>query len=88
MLVLESELNRAHLQREVDEVRQQVQAIGERLRSAGTLAGIVGSVISNLANHPPAASAQKPAGRSFFQLGNIARLATGMWKLFRSGNPG
>jgi len=86
LLVLESELNRAHLIRELGAVKHEIHSLTERIRSAGAIARLTANVISTLSDsfsngHDGTHS------RRFFTLGNFARAGVGIWKLFRSREP-
>jgi hypothetical protein len=85
LLILESELNRAHLIREIGAVKQEFHALTERIRSAGAIAKMTADVISTLSDSFSNGGSAKPQSRRFFSLGNFARAGVGMWKLFRSG---
>jgi hypothetical protein len=85
LLILESELNRTHLLREIQEVKTEVRAATEKLRSASVIARLAADALSSLAGGGAndTAPEKKPAGK-FFGLGNLARLTAGIWKVFRA----
>jgi len=83
LLVLESELNRAHLIREIGAIKNEIHNLSERIRSAGAIATLTADVISTLSDS--FSNGGGPKGpRRFFSLGNVARAGVGIWKLFRS----
>jgi hypothetical protein len=83
LLVLESELNRAHLIREIGAVKHEIHTLTERIRSAGAIASLTADVISTLSDSFSNGNDRKHQ-RRFFSLGNFARAGVGIWKLFRS----
>jgi hypothetical protein len=83
LLVLESELNRAHLVREIGAVKHEIHNLSERIRSAGAIASMTANVISTLSDSFLNGNSSK-GQRRFFSLGNVARAGVGIWKLFRS----
>jgi hypothetical protein len=93
LLVAESELNRAHLLTDCEELGEHARHWKEQARKAGSIASTAALVAGAAGVARKLYRARKPAGEDgnggwLSKVANSARLAASLWLLFRSRSRG
>ena len=84
MLVLESELNRVQLLKELDELQVETQRLADQMRVLGSLAAEVRSVLEMVFKVQRAFSDTKEKFPKFFDILKGARAGARLWSAIRS----
>ncbi len=84
MLVLESELNRVQLLKELDELKVETQRLADQMRVLGSLATNVSSALELVFKVQQAFSTTKEKFPKFFGILKGARAGASLWSAIRS----
>ena len=81
LLIAESNLNRAHLVRELQAMDHDIQALAQQIKTAGSIISIAASLFSCF-QQPKAAAAEKPSWLQNILKG--VQMAGSLWTEFRT----
>jgi hypothetical protein len=84
LLVLESELNRAQLMKDLDELKVETQRLGDQVRSLGSIASNVGSLLEMVFKAQQFVSNAKEKFPRIFGLFKGARAGASLWSVIRA----